>query len=244
MRALSRLAALFLAVFLVPLVLAAGWWLQADRPHSWRAADWGPTGILPAASAYPDAAIYVMAARTGGIKGAFSVHSWVVIKEAGGAYERFEKVGWGEPIRRNAYAPDAKWYSNVPFILHGVTGEQATKLIPKIRDAISAYPYGNRGDYRIWPGPNSNTFIAHILRNVSALAVTLPANAVGKDYLGRRILAFDASGMNLVVSIGGLGGFAIGGRSGLQLHFFGQSIGLTLQNPAVQLPGVGQIPIY
>ena len=56
-----------------------------------------------------------MAARTGGLKGAFSVHTWIVIKKAGAkAYERYDKVGWGMPIRRNAYPADGRWYSNVP----------------------------------------------------------------------------------------------------------------------------------
>src|SRR6266567_1839912 len=38
------------------------------------------------------------------------------------------------------------------------------------------------GDYRIWPGPNSNSFVATILRAVPELAVSLPPNAVGRDF--------------------------------------------------------------
>ena len=37
-------------------------------------------------------------------------------------------------------------------------------------------------DYRIWPGPNSNSFVAHVLREVPELGTTLPPNATGRDF--------------------------------------------------------------
>ena len=44
------------------------------------------------------------------------------------------------------------------------------------------YPYAD--SYRVWPGPNSNTFTAFVLREVPELRVDLPPTAIGKDYLG------------------------------------------------------------
>ena len=74
-----------------------------------------------------------MAARTGGFKGALSVHSWIVLKKPGeDAYVRYDKVGWGSPVRRNAYAADALWYSNRPFVVHAVTGDEAERLLPEV----------------------------------------------------------------------------------------------------------------
>ncbi len=40
-------------------------------------------------------------------------------------------------------------------------GEKAEAAIPKIRQAAADYPY--RDSYRVWPGPNSNTFVSFIL---------------------------------------------------------------------------------
>ena len=54
-------------------------------------------------------------------------------------------------------------------------------MFAHVRDAIASYPYPNT--YRPWPGPNSNTFLAHIARQVPDLAIQLPSNAVGKDFL-------------------------------------------------------------
>ena len=52
----------------------------------------------------------MLAARTGGLKGAVSVHSWILLKPAGaGEYERWDKVGWGMPVRRNSRAADGRY---------------------------------------------------------------------------------------------------------------------------------------
>ena len=45
-------------------------------------------------------------------------------------------------------------------------GEKAEAAIPKIRQAAADYPYrdsSRAGDSRMWPGPNSNTFVSFIL---------------------------------------------------------------------------------
>src|SRR5690606_38208255 len=133
--------------FLLPTAITLGWWMLKDRPPSWRAADWSSAGILADPARNPDAAIYLLAARTGGVKGAVSVHSWLVYKKAGAtAYERYDKVGWGMPVRHNGYAPDGRWYSNVPRIVHARTGEDAERLIPQLESAIAGYPHRQNGD--------------------------------------------------------------------------------------------------
>src|SRR6185437_14388736 len=63
-----------------------------------------------------------------------------------------------------------------------LSGAEAAAAIPKIEAAINAYNYANAGDYRIWPGPNSNTFVATMLRAIPECETALPANAVGRDF--------------------------------------------------------------
>lgn len=243
MRRLLKIATLFIVlVFLAPMAVAAGWWATVDRPSSWRSANWSATGLLPA-PASADAAVYVLSARTGGFKGAFAVHSWLVVKEQGAShYERYDKVGWGNPIRRDAYGADAAWYSNKPWIVASLNGEDAVTAIPKLRSAIENYPFVNRGDYRIWPGPNSNSFVAHVLREVPELGAVLPPNAVGRDYLaGERWFAIDPDGRDIHFSVAGLIGISAGLRSGFEVHLLGQTAGFDVINPALKIPAVGRV---
>lgn len=243
MRLLRAVAAFVAVVFLLPTALTFGWWMLKERPPSWRAADWTSSGVLPSARADREAVIYLMAARTGGLKGAFSVHSWIVFKKAGAAsYERYDKVGWGMPVRRNAYAPDGRWYSNAPEIVHSVHGEAAQRLIPQIEAAIAGYPHAKRGDYRIWPGPNSNSFVAHILREVPEFGGRMPPNAIGRDY-APGLVWFGASAGDVRLTMGGLIGMAAGPGSGFELHLAGLVAGFDLARPALKVPAYGTVPL-
>lgn len=231
------------ALFIGPSMAAAAWWSLIDRPSSWREADWSPSGLLPDPLSTNEAAVYVMAARTGGLKGAFSVHSWLVIKPHGATrYTRYDKVGWGRPVRQNAYAADARWYSNAPFIVKAVHGDKAQSLIPAINQAVASYPHSDRGDYRIWPGPNSNSFVAHVLRAVPEIGAVLPPHAVGRDYLANgSFAAIDPDGRDAHLSLFGLAGLSAGLRSGIEFHLLGQAVGIDLARPAVKLPAIGRI---
>ena len=242
-RFVKRFVLTVLIVFLLPAGLALGWWGAKEHPSSWRTANWQSAGVLPPASSENDAVIYVMAARTGGMKGALAVHSWIVTKQKGMTdYNRYEKLGWGNPVRRNAYPADARWYSNSPEVIFEVRGERAFRLIPRIEAAIKSYPYSYRGGYKIWPGPNSNSFIAHVVNSVPELGIALPANAVGRNFLaGDSWYQLDPDWTNLIVSWDGLFGFAVGARYGVEIHFMGLVSGFDLLSPAIKLPGFGRI---
>src|SRR5207237_6004280 len=143
--------------------------LQAfeGRAQSWHDADWSSIGSLPPAASHPEARVLVMSARTGRWKGIFATHCWIVLKpEDARAWSRYDVVGWGNPVRTNGWAPDGLWYGNKPTVLVDITGAQAAALIPRIEDAVKGYQFANAGDYRIWPGPNSNTFVATVQRAV------------------------------------------------------------------------------
>lgn len=244
MRSFKFMLTFIFFVFLAPALASAAWWAVQDRPRSWSQADWGSSGLLPSGEQNPEAAIYVMAARTGGMKGAFSVHSWIVTKRENGLYARYDKVGWGSPVRRNHRPADGRWYSNEPYVVASVNGDEAARLIPKIEAAIRDYPYSNRGDYTIWPGPNSNSFVAHVINAVPELNATLPPNAVGRDFRSRLLsFDFDPVGYDMHASIGGLVGFATGAKSGFELHFMGLVAGLDILNPALKIPGFGRVGV-
>ncbi|MBD8556237.1 DUF3750 domain-containing protein [Rhizobium sp. CFBP 8762] len=232
-------------VYFLPVIVAAALWVLGDHPASWRDATWSSAGILPPAKASPDAAIYIFSAKTGGFKGAVSSHSWIVTKAEGDqTYNRYDKVGWGSPIRRNGYPADAFWYSNPPQIIKKVEGAEAARLIPQVEKAIQGYPYSKPGGYQIFPGPNSNTFVAHVLRSVPDLGVVLPPDAVGRDYLPEgRFFAIDADHRDVHATLFGLAGISAGLRSGLEVHFLGLVAGLDIMRPGIKIPVFGRFGV-
>lgn len=186
-----------------------------------------------------------MAARTGGMKGALAVHSWIVTKDAGaGVYTRYDKVGWGNPIRTNAYPADGRWYSNVPEVLVELHGPDAERLIPQIKAAVKAYPFSNRGDYTLWPGPNSNSFVAYVLRSVPDLQLALPPEAVGRDFRPfGDFITLSPDWRNLELSLGGYAGLAVGSLYGIELRLGGLVFGVDITHPGIKLPGFGRIGV-
>ena len=245
-RLLRRTALFIFVVFIAPALATIAWWAASDRPHSWSAADWSSSGTLPRADEDGEAAIYLMAARTGGLKGALAVHSWIVWKEPGAReYTRYDKLGWGSPVRRNHRPADGRWYSNTPQIVHAVTGPDAARLIPRFQRAIESYPYAMNGDYRLWPGPNSNSFIAHLLREVPEFGATMPPNATGRDFApGPLAIDWTVDGRDLHVTFGGFAGLAIGANSGFELHFLGLVAGIDPSRPALKIPALGLVPLW
>ena len=181
LRGARRVLIVLLCLTVLPLAVHAGVYrYMTPWPTSWRHADWTSAGVLAPAAASEEAFLGVYAARTGGWKGVFAVHSWIVTKPAGARrYSRYDVVGWGDPVRRDAYPPDGRWFSNAPRAIAVLTGDEAAVAIPRIERAVADYPFAKRGDYRIWPGPNSNSFVAHVLAEVPELRIQLPPEALG-----------------------------------------------------------------
>jgi hypothetical protein len=231
-----------LAIFLLPLAARAAYLAYEGGPSSWRNADWSSTGVLPNPRDEPEARIMVMSGRTGGWKGVFAVHSWIVLKPRNGTnWRRYDVVGWGSPVRVNNWAPDGRWFGNQPQVVLDLRGAEAERLIPKIEAAIRTYRYADYGDYRIWPGPNSNTFVASVLRAVPEVDTALPANAVGRDFRPWPYAGLTDSGTGVEASLWGLLGVKIGWVEGVEVNVLGLVAGLDLQNPGVKLPGFGRI---
>ena len=185
----------------------------------------------------------VLSGRTGGLKRLLAVHSSIVIKrKTARSWTRYDVVGWGNPVRLNGWAADGRWFGDIPTVVADIRGGEAAALIPKVEAAVQDYRYANAGDYRIWPGPNSNTFVATVLRAVPELRATLPPNAVGKDFHEEGFYAgLTASRTGLEVSFWGLLGIKAGWVEGFEVNFLGLVTGLDIRRPAIKLPAFGRI---
>jgi hypothetical protein len=233
---------LIFAVFFVPLLARAALYAAGDAPRSYRDADWSSAGLLPPARDYKAARVIVFTGTTGAWKGIFSVHSWVALKrENAKTWTRYDVVGWGNPVRTNGWPADGRWYGNTPVAIADVSGAEAETLIPRIEAAVKAYGYANAGDYRIWPGPNSNSFVAAILRALPELEVTLPPNAVGRDFRSGLYAGWTDSRTGVEVNLLGLAGIKIGWVEGVEVNLLGLVAGLDLRAPGIKLPGFGRI---
>lgn len=236
----------FLALFVMtigPILLRAAVYASSGPQAHWSDADRSPVGLTPAASDESAAIVQIYAARAYRWRGIFAVHTWIAIKPEGAAdYVRFDVIGWGRPLRVSVGPPDGRWFGNDPELLFDVRGPAAAKMIPKIEAAIAAYPHSDPGDYILWPGPNSNSFVAGIARQVPELDVALPPHAVGKDY-GPDWLSFmpTPSNSGWQISFAGYAGFGIGAVEGLEIYVLGQTLGVDVLRPALKFPGLGRI---
>ena len=143
--------------------------------------------IAPEPSEYPDAVVQVYGADVWGVRGRFAIHTWIATKEVGArTYTIYQVVSWG--LRRSGTAvsisegmPNRPWFRSPPLLLHEVKGEDARSLVARVEAAVDAYPYAQ--EYTMWPGPNSNSFIEWIGLEVPELGLTLPAKAIGKNWM-------------------------------------------------------------
>src|ERR1700690_4317761 len=227
------------AVFLVPLIARAALYAAGNGPRSWRDADWSSTGRLPPAATDTAARVIVFTGKAGAWKGVFSVHSWVVLKRANAAeWTRYDVVGWGQPVRVNNWPPDGRWFGNTPVAIADISGPDAEKLIPRIEAAVNAYRFNHAGDYRVWPGPNSNSFTAAVLRAVPELGVALPPNAVVSDFAAKVYAGRTARGTGVQLNLYGSAAVKLGFFEGVDLDLLGLGSGFDLRRQGFKLPAL------
>ena len=215
---------------------------------NWSTATHRSAGLAPDPATYRGAVVQVYASRAFGWRGAFAVHTWLAAKPAGAdRYTRYEVIGWNARDGRSAVsisdhrAADAEWYGAAPRLIRDLRDAEAEAVIAKLPQAAADYPYGQ--SYSAWPGPNSNTFLAHLGRKIPELGLTLPSIAIGKDYLPfGHILARTPSGTGWQLSVFGVLGVAAGADEGLELNVLGLVTGFDLRHPALKLPGIGRVP--
>jgi len=241
--ALLGLVALLL---LGPLGVLASGTLDLDTP--WHRSSREGTGQAPDPAAEPGAIVLVYGARTVRWRGAFGIHPWIATKRAGAQqYTVWQIVGWRARdgsdalVTGHTLTPDARWYGAWPEQLAEHRGASAEALIDQIEAAALRYPWRHR--YALWPGPNSNTFVAWVAREVPGLRLDLPPTAIGKDYLGPATFVAPApSGTGWQASLWGLAGITLARDEGLELNLLGLSFGIDVDDLALRLPGVGRWP--
>ena len=189
-----------------------------------------------------EAVVQVWGARTLGIKGLFGVHTWIAVKPSGvPEYTVYEVIGWrlrwtDTALVARTRAPD-RWFGSAGELYAEKRGAGVDELIKRVAKLASEYPYAK--EYTLWPGPNSNTFVAWVTRQIPELQADLPATAIGKDYLGGRVVGAAPSGRGFQFSLAGVLGFSASGVEGLELNLLSLNFGV---GPGgLKLPLVGRI---
>ena len=213
--------------------------------RDWRTASREPAGLAPDPATTPEAVVQVYSARAVSWRGWFGVHTWVAVKPANAPeFTVHEVMGWylkrtGSVVVARNRPADGYWYGNKPELLADIRGPGVEEIIQRIEQAAQDYPYPQR--YHVWPGPNSNTFTAFILRRVPELRVDLPPTAIGKDYLGWRSVNRLPSGTGGQLSLFGIAGVAAGVEEGVEVNLLGLTFGVDPKSLSVKLPIVGRL---
>jgi hypothetical protein len=219
--------------------------VESGPAGDWRTASRASVGLAPDPRTTPEAVVQVYAARAVRWRGYFGVHTWIAVKPRdAGVYTVYEVNAWrlrrsGSSVSSGERPPDSRWFGSRPDLIAERRGEGVDALIARIEQAVASYPYAD--DYRVWPGPNSNTFVAHVLRAAPELRADLPATAIGKDYLGWPPLARAPSGTGAQLSLFGALGVLAAVEEGLELNVLGLTFGIDPLDLALKLPLAGRL---
>jgi hypothetical protein len=242
MRLLKPFLIFFLAVYLAPLGLHAAVWMSQGREASFARVDWSSAGVLPPATTNQAASIHIFAGRVARNRGIFAHHHWIVLKERGARrYSRYDVTRWAG-LRENGWAPDGRWFGDTPVLVGKLEGEAAEQAMPHVLAAIADYRAATRDDYVLWPGPNSNSFVAEIVAAIPDARIALLPTGIGKDFRGASFYAgASPSHTGLQLSAQGALGLTIGWVEGLELNILGLVAGIDVRRPALKLPGFGRL---
>jgi hypothetical protein len=237
-----------LLLLLAYLACAVGYLASSSEQlaaRDWRTASREPAGLAPDPKTTREAVVQVYAARAVGWRGYFGVHTWIAAKptDADG-FTVYEVIGYrlrrtGSAVVVHQRAADGYWFGNKPELLKDVRGEGVDELIARLESAVAQYPYASR--YRVWPGPNSNTFTAFVLRELPELRVDLPPTAIGKDYLGWSPIDKTPSGTGMQLNALGAFGVLAGVEEGVEVNILGLTLGVDPRNLAIKLPLIGRL---
>jgi len=101
------------------------------------------------------------------------------------SYKVYELIGWYKYLGRESFlrvesdVPDRLWYGNKPQLLFELKGVKAEPVVDQIEKMAQKYPYKNT--YKML-GPNSNTFTAWMICQISELSLNLSWRAIGKNW--------------------------------------------------------------
>lgn len=219
--------------------------VESGPVGDWRNASRAVVGLAPNPKTTREPVVQVYAARTVRWRGYFGVHTWVAVKPRDAdEFTVYEVNGWrlrrtGSAVSVDHRSPDSRWFGNRPDLLADIRGEGVDEVIAHIEAAVASYPYADT--YRVWPGPNSNTFVAHLLRAAPELCADLPAHAIGKDYLAAPFVARSPSGTGVQANVFGLVGVLAGVEEGVELNVLGLTFGIDPFDLSLKLPMAGRV---
>ncbi|HKI35838.1 MAG TPA: DUF3750 domain-containing protein [Gemmataceae bacterium] len=110
-------------------------------------------------------------------------------------------------------------------------GEEARAILRALARSAE-YPY--RKNYLAWPGPNSNTYPAWVLRE-AGVSADLDPRALGRDYHGR-VGAGRTTTATGVQAESAVLGVKVGLEDGVELHFLCFTFGIDVCPPAIKTP--------
>ncbi len=182
-RILSRLKRFSVAVMLFIVISIASLWVTswALEPEPFGAAQ------APDPLDHQEAIIQVYGADVWGFRGNFAIHTWIATKaRAASDYQVYQVIGWRLRRGRSVVSiaegnPARPWYGSPAILLHEIRGVAAEALIDQVHDAALSYPFDR--EYKMWPGPNSNSFTAWIGLEVPGLNLDLPVKAIGQSWM-------------------------------------------------------------
>lgn len=213
---------------------------------SWRTASRESAGVAPKPEELQESIFLIYHARAYSWRGYFGIHPWVSWKSKDAkAYTVAQVTSWGgrrggSMVSVQEDLPDRFWFGSPPVLIFEARGEKADRIIAQLPALLEAYPY--KDQYRVWPGPNSNTFVDYVIRKIPELTVELPSSAIGKDYLTHPYLVdWSPTGTGVQMSVFGLLGFTLGAADGVEVNLLGMTFGVDLLSPAFKLPFVGRV---
>lgn len=232
---------------IVAFLLLSGALIYFSPKEDWKTADRSSCGLAPLPEDEPNAVVQVYSARAFNWRKYFAVHTWIAVKEQNASfYTVYQVMGYQLPLCGTSVSitrdiPDRKWFGAQPKLIQELRGTTAQRAIPLIHKKAQEYPYADT--YIAIPGPNSNTFIATLMREVPELTVELPPHAIGKDYLTEGIIGQTESGTGFRVNLWGIAGFSLGLAEGIEVSLMGLDAGIDLLRPALKLPMIGRIGV-
>jgi len=155
----------------------------------------------------------------------------------------YDYTAWGEPIRVDGFAADGRWFGAAPETVVSVDGQEAEKLIPKVR--LGRRKLQVSGLWRLQPLAWAQF---EYIRSGRVGCCPRAKSCAAADRHRAKIIRIAASGLVLrhhtpacFVSLGGYLGLTVGWVEGIELNFFGGVLGLDIRRPALKFPGIGRL---
>jgi hypothetical protein len=171
--------------------------------------------------------------------GTIAIHHWLLAFDPEeGRWHRWELwqdadaggTSWGH-VHRDLLYPDSGTGGGPYRVFAEWRGEPARRILTALSQSPN-YPHRHR--YLAWPGPNSNTYIAWVLREAQ-VPVHFHPMAVGRSYRGTLWggLTMTCSGVQVESSLLGL---EAGLLDGVEIHFLCFTLGIDIWRPALETP--------